>query len=65
MTKQQIADQLKALSVQMINLGTAMDYYGGMASNMAKRGAELVSAGLITEDWAEGIEEEIRQEQDK
>jgi hypothetical protein len=61
MTPQQIADQLKALSVQMINLGTAMDYYGGMGTNMAKRGAELISAGLITEDWAEGIEAEIKE----
>jgi hypothetical protein len=61
MTPQQIADQLKALSVQMINIGTAMDYYGGMGTDMAKRGAELISAGLITEDWAEHIEAEIKE----
>ena len=61
MTPQQIADQLKALSVQMIKIGTAMDYYGGMGTDMAKRGAELVSAGLITEDWAEHIEAEIKE----
>jgi hypothetical protein len=60
MTNQQIADQLKALSVQMVNIGTAMDYYGGMGTNMAKRGAELVSAGLIAESWAEEIEYELR-----
>ena len=60
MTHQQIADQLKALSVQMVNIGTAMDYYGGMGTNMAKRGAELVSAGLIAESWAEKIEHELR-----
>jgi hypothetical protein len=60
MTHQQIADQLKALSVQMVNIGTAMDYYGGMGTNMAKRGAELVSAGLIAESWAEEIEYELR-----
>ncbi len=60
MTHQQIADQLKALSVQMVNIGTAMDYYGGMGTNMAKRGAELVSAGLIAESWAEEIEHELK-----
>ena len=60
MTYQQIADQLKALSVQMINLGTAMDYYGGLNGSMAKKGAELISAGLIAEDWAENIEYELK-----
>jgi hypothetical protein len=60
MTHQQIADQLKVLSEQMIYVGTAMDYYGGLGTNMAKRGAELISAGLITEDWAENIEAEIK-----
>jgi hypothetical protein len=60
MTHQQIADQLKALSVQMVNIGTAMDYYGGMGTNMAKRGAELVSAGLIAESWAEEIKHELK-----
>jgi hypothetical protein len=60
MTNQQIADQLKALSVQMVNIGTAMDYYGGMGANMAKRGAELVSAGLVAESWAEEIEYELK-----
>lgn len=64
MTKQQIADQLKALSVQMVNIGTAMDYYGGMGTHMAKRGAELVSAGLIAESWAEHIEHEIKEAQE-
>lgn len=62
MTKQQIADRLKALSVQMIEVGAAMDYYGGMGTNMAKRGAELIGAALITEGWAEGIEVEIKED---
>ena len=61
MTPQQIADQLKALSVQMINIGTAMDYYGGMGTDMAKHGAELIGAGLIAEGWAEHIEAEIKE----
>jgi hypothetical protein len=60
MTHQQIADQLKALSEQMIYVGTAMDYYGGLGTDMAKRGAELISAGLIAEDWAEHMEAEIK-----
>jgi len=62
MTPQQIADQLKSLSVQMINIGTAMDYYGGMGTNMAKRGTELVHAGLITQEWVEHIERELKGE---
>jgi hypothetical protein len=60
MTNQQIADQLKALSVQMVNIGTAMDYYGGLHPHMAKRGAELVHAGSMTLEWAEEIEHELR-----
>ena len=61
MTKQEIVDKLKALAEEMVDVGTAMDYYGGMGTNMAKRGAELVSAGLITRDWAENIEAEIKE----
>jgi hypothetical protein len=60
MTKQEIADKLKALAKEMLDVGTAMDYYGGMGTNMAMRGAELVSASLITSDWAENIEAEIK-----
>ena len=63
MTNQQIADQLKILSVQMVNLGTAMDYYGGLATHMAHRGAELIGAGLIAESWAKHIEQELKQTQ--
>jgi hypothetical protein len=62
MTPQQIADRLRVLSTEMIDVGTAMDYYGGMGTNMAKRGAELVSAGLITQEWVEHIEHELKGE---
>jgi hypothetical protein len=31
-----------------------------MGTDMAKRGAELISAGLIAEDWAEHMEAEIK-----
>lgn len=58
MTPQEMVERLKALGEEMIYIGTAMDYYGGMASDMAKRGAELVSAGLITQDWAAHMEHE-------
>lgn len=63
MTHQQIADQLKALSVQMVNIGTAMDYYGGMNTNMVMRGAELVGAGAMTLAWAQCIEADIKEAQ--
>lgn len=63
MTHQQIADQLKALSVQMVNIGTAMDYYGGMNTNMVMRGAELVHAGSMALAWAQCIEAEIKEAQ--
>lgn len=59
MTHQQIADQLKVLSVQMVNIGTAMDYYGGMNTNMVMRGAELVHAGSMTLEWAQCIEADL------
>lgn len=60
MTPQQIADRLQALSAEMVELGTAMDYYGGLDSHMAKRGAELVGAGLIAKSWVEHIEADLK-----
>jgi hypothetical protein len=59
MTPQEIANDLKSLSVRMVNLGTVMDYYGGFNGLMAKRGAELIHAGQVAESWAQHIEHEL------
>lgn len=59
MTPKQIAKKLKKLSETMIELGTAMDYYGGFDGQMVQHGRELVGAGLIAKSWAEDIEAEI------
>jgi hypothetical protein len=57
MTKTEIAQRLRALSADMIEIGAAMDYYGGFGE-MAAKGRELVGAGHIAIDWAENIENE-------
>jgi creatinine amidohydrolase/Fe(II)-dependent formamide hydrolase-like protein len=59
MTPKDIANELKSLSVRMVNLGTTMDYYGGFNGLMAKRGAELIHAGQVAESWAQHIEHEL------
>ena len=58
MTKTEIAQRLRALSAEMIEIGTAMDYYGGFDGHMAARGGELVGAGHIANEWADNIEAE-------
>jgi hypothetical protein len=55
MTKTEIAQRLRSLSAEMIDLGAAMDYYGGF-SEMAGKGRELVGAGHIASKWADHIE---------
>ena len=59
MNPQDIQNELKALSAQMVKLGTAMEYFGGMNDLMVKRGKEMASAGLVAEAWAEHIEHEL------
>ena len=54
----EIANRLRALSAEMISLGTAMDYYGGFDDSM-QHGRELVGAGLTAHEWAEAIDQEV------
>jgi hypothetical protein len=52
----EIANRLRALSAEMITLGTEMDYYGGFDDSMGDHGREMVCAGVITHEWAEEID---------
>ncbi len=54
--KAEIVKRLRELSEEMIEIGTAMDYYGGLAEH-AKHGAELVGAAHIARSWIPEIEE--------
>jgi hypothetical protein len=58
MTQVEIVARLRALSGEMITLGTAMDYFGGFDGRMVQHGRELVGAGLVAHEWAEDIEQE-------
>nr|MBL8456561.1 hypothetical protein [Zoogloeaceae bacterium] len=50
---------LRTLSAEMIEIGTAMDYYAGLSDGlMARHGAELVGAGLIVAEWVGELEKE-------
>jgi hypothetical protein len=57
MTRQELASRLRSLAAEMQEIGTAMDYYGGLDSVMANNGRTLVGAGFITLKWADDIDE--------
>lgn len=57
MTRSEIIEGLKQISFDMIEIGTAMDYYGG-SSHVSDRGRELVGAGVMARSWAEEWEKE-------
>lgn len=60
MTKTEIIARLRTLSAEMIEIGTAMDYYAGLSDGlMARHGAELVGAGLIVAEWVGELEKEM------
>ncbi len=59
MTPKEIANELRRVAADMTDLGGVMDYYGGFNALMAKRGAELIHAGQVTESWAQHIEHEL------
>jgi hypothetical protein len=57
MTKQEIIKRLRALSEEMQEVGTAIDYYYGF-NPLAAHGAEMVGAGMIAAEWADEMEKE-------
>ena len=57
-TKQQLIAGMRDLSQRMITLGTELDYFGGLNSEMRQHASELVGAGYILETWADGVEKE-------
>lgn len=58
MTHLEIAARLELLALEMLEVGTAMDYFGGFRGDMAARGRELCGASRIAKDWAAAIREE-------
>ncbi len=58
MSKQELAQKIRELSMQMSEVATLIDYYGGFDAEMQQHAAELMGAALIAETWAEGIEED-------
>ena len=52
--KADIADRLQKLSTEIIDISTAMDYYGGVAP-WAKHSREMIGAAAICREWAAEI----------
>lgn len=50
MTKDQIAEELLALSYKMQDIAVAMDYYGGFAE-WARHSEELMGAASVVKSW--------------
>ena len=43
----------------MKTVGASMSYFGGFNGAMAHHGREMVGAGAIAGEWADGIEQDI------
>lgn len=57
MNKPEIIARLRALSAEMITVGTSMNYYAGLGDfAMSQHGVELVGAGLIASEWVDELE---------
>ena len=56
-----IAERLDALSEQMLNIATEMDYFGGFGE-MATLGKDLAGAARYAKTWAAGIREDFEAE---
>lgn len=57
MTKIEIIKALRQLSVDMQEIGVAIDYYYGL-NPLSAHGAEMVGAGIIAGEWADEMEKE-------
>ena len=53
---EQIAQRLRLVSMELVDIGVQMEYYGGFNMVLAARGRELVSAGVMAHDWGEQID---------
>lgn len=56
-SKRAIIKELRYLSKRMISCGVNMDYYGGF-DYIAVHGQQMIGAGLIAKEWADGWEKE-------
>lgn len=57
-TKSSIAYRLECLSCDMVNIGVAMDYYGGFA-HWSTNGRALADNAMVVRNWASGIRAEV------
>lgn len=57
MSKQELIARMRGIAEQMEELGTNLDYYGGM-HEISEHGRELVGAAGILIGWADGWEYE-------
>lgn len=56
-SKLEIIKALRQLSVDMQEVGIAIDYYYGV-NPLSAHGAEMVGAGIIAGGWADEMEKE-------
>lgn len=57
MTKQQLENEILALSELMEEVGAKMDYFGGF-NKIGDHGREMIGAAMIAKGWAKGIQDE-------
>jgi hypothetical protein len=54
----EIIARLRALSIEMIDLGAEIDYFYGF-NPLSAHGAEMVGGGYMAANWADEMEAEI------
>lgn len=58
MTRQQLAHKLRLLQDDMIEIATALDYYGGLDPAWKQHSQEMLGAAAIAGNWADNIDHE-------
>lgn len=62
MTKDELAQRLYRLGHEMIEVGTAMEYYGGFEPGAKEKGFSMIADGVVMVEWAKdmGVEASCR-----
>jgi hypothetical protein len=58
MTKKEIIEGLRQLSVDMVEIGTEIEYYYGF-NPLSEHGREMIGAGYLANEWADEMEKEL------
>lgn len=58
-TREQLIQELRDMSDNMIKLGADLNYFAGFDRELAQKGLEMIGAGQLAEQWADAMEKKI------